>query len=139
MIALSLIAPSTTFSAPEIKRQRLAKGQQAPFAGNLLSDAALAKLITDAETKLKRSELLRERSERERRLGAATAEAVCNARLVEWKAKEEACREHTAKTNSVLRDAVKRCETPWYRSPVFSFIAGQVIAGGICVGASKGL
>jgi hypothetical protein len=112
----------------------LKKGQAAPFPGNLLTDAALAKLVTDAQAREARMQVAITRCGKERAAERGVAKAVCRARVAEWQAKEAACRDAAQARSKIFTSALQKCgaQPPWYQRPMFSFILGTVISGGIC-------
>lgn len=116
------------------------KGQSAPFAGNLLTDAALAKLIAELKAKAKQAVAQTQRCEKERTAEKTAADAVCKARVAEWQAKHKACESNSKTRSMIFTTALKKANTsPWYKSPVLSFVLGAVVSGGVCVaGATLG-
>jgi len=117
-----------------VASQRLSKGAAAPFAGTLLSDAALAKIITDAETKAKTSALEVERLKKELDLERRKSDAVCQAKLEGEQRRYAACAKDADKTRELLERA---SNPPWYKSPYLHFIMGSVVSGGVCAAATR--
>lgn len=122
-------------SQPDIRRARITKSTPAPFDGVLLTDAALAKLITDAEARLAAAQLETEKLRRDLELERRTSEAVWQARLDAEKMKLAACSKSADRTLELLDKATS--PAPWYRSPYLHFILGSAISGGVCAAATR--
>ena len=120
--------------ASQLKSERVEKGKPAPFAGTLLNDAALAKLIADADAKLKLAKLEVEQLQRRLKLEQDTASAICSAQLAGEKQKYTACSKDADRVRDLLSKASNQ---PWYMSPYLHFIMGNVVAGGVCVAATR--
>lgn len=136
-----MTASSTSYSEPSatptpVERARLAKGAAAPFAGVLLSDAALAKIITDYEAKLAAEKLLREKAEREAKTLLAAEQAACKIKL-DGEARKLAIAEAGCARERVICDKAltKTTSSAWYQSPYLHNFLGCVACGGICAGA----
>lgn len=132
-------AQPTTTQPNQVERKRLKKGDRAPFAGNLLTDAALAKLITDYESRIKRLKLELEKTKRETAARATTAAAVCKAKLDGADAKLAAFKGGCDRERAVYERALKKCSTsaPWYKQPYLHFLVGSVVGGGLCAAATR--
>lgn len=127
--------PAPTQPSPaEVKRARLQKGDAAPFAGTLLSDAAVAKLISDADAKLKQAQLEAERLRRDLELERRSAAVVWQAKLDTEKLKYTACSKDADRTRELLD---KASNPPWYKSPYLHFLLGSVVSGGVCAAATR--
>lgn len=142
VILLLSILSWTSYSAaqtPTINRTRLAKGKPAPFAGVLLSDGALAKIISDNERKLKLLNLDLEKLKRQADSEAKTSKAVCDAKLEAASAKHGACLRDLDRRDKLLDKALQKCpqDLPWYKAPQLHFILGNIVAGGICAAATR--
>lgn len=138
-----LIASSTSYSqpkttpSPEIKRERLAKGKPAPFAGVLLSNAALAKIISDYEAKLSAAKLEAERAKRDADAKLKAEQTTCKIKL-DGAAKKLAIVEGGCMRERAICDkALKDCSSKdtWFRSPYLHNVLGCAVCGGICAGA----
>lgn len=140
MILLLLTASSTSYSAPEPQRARLAKGARAPFAGVLLTDQALAKVITKLEGTVKALSLRLEKQKREAQAKAAAAKKVCDAQLEGVRAKDKAAADGFKVERKLYTSALDKAQapSPWYKSPYLHFILGSVVSGGVCAAATAG-
>lgn len=105
-----------------------------------MSDAALAKLISDYEAKIKLADLATEKLRRDLAAEQKTNKAICDASVAKCEAVLQACETDRSRQRSIYEAALSKCSTdpPWYKSPMFSFIMGSVVAGGVC-GVSAGL
>lgn len=101
----------------------------------LLSNAALAKLITDADKKLGLQQIETQRCQKERAVEKAAADSVCKAKVAEYKVREQACLDNKKQRTLIFESALKKANAspPWYKSPVLSFVLGAVVSGGACV------
>jgi hypothetical protein len=121
-------------SEDAVKSVRLLFGDKAPWNGTLLSDTALAKLLTDASEKEKLLKLDITRLEKELSLEKYTAEIVCAARVGNEKLKYAACSKDADTVRNLLEKSVN---PPWYSSTYFNFIMGSVVAGSICAATAR--
>jgi hypothetical protein len=122
-----------------IQKQRLSKGSKATFAGVLLSDAALAKIKTDHDKAIKLLKLELEKAKREKAVDDKTSAAICNARIQSEQVKTDACTRDRERQRKIFTKALdsKKCPSSiWH---YLSFVGGAVVAGGICIGADRGL
>lgn len=122
-----------------IQKQRLSKGVKAPFAGVLLSDAALAKIKTEHDRAIKLLKLELERAKREKAVEDRTNDAICKAKLQAEQSKTDACTRDRERQRQIFSKALgaKKCPSSiWH---YLSFVGGAVVAGGICIGADRGL
>jgi hypothetical protein len=105
----------------------------------LLTDAALSKIITGYEKRIATLALNLERAKREAAAFKKTSKVVCDARVAAEHAKTSACDRDLSRQKSIYEKALKRTNraTPWYKSPYLSFMIGNVVAGGICVAATR--
>jgi len=131
---LSIASSPICWAQTSIRQVTLKKGQAAPFAGRLLTVAALAKIITDYDRKLKTSQLLLEKAQRDLKAEQKANAAVCQAQVAVQVAKVQACTSDRSRQKVIYERAIKKCDAavPWYRSPMLSFVIGNVVAGGIC-------
>jgi len=128
-------APPPTPTQPSlVASQRLVKGSAAPFSGTLLSDAALAKIITDAEARVKAAALEADRLKKELDIAERKADAVCLARLDGERLRYAACSKDADRTRELLD---KASNPPWYKNPYLHFIMGSVVSGGVCAAATR--
>lgn len=111
-----------------MKRVRLEKGKRAPFSGQLLSDAAVATLLSEYKVKIKELELratyLKKRVE-------AKLEALDNICQVEMRAEEQKrkiCEDARKAERSVYNKALNRVSKEagrkWYESPYLHLLLG---------------
>lgn len=122
---------------PAIKRVRLVPGQAAPFHGNLLSDAAIAELISriDETERLVRLETVR--CARELDAYQESARVTCQAKITIAQSKVDICQRQIKRQREIYESLLKKCQRPppWYKSPVLAYFAGSVITGGVCAAA----
>lgn len=130
-----------------IQRVRLTKGEKAPFDGQLLSNAAAAKILSDlkAQTRL---------SEEKRRSLVEIYEAKmkflkksCQASANIQSSQLEVCLDTHEKSKKLHDKAIKRLnkalakknKKPWYKSPYLhlTLITVAVAAGGIAILVSQ--
>lgn len=138
-----MTASSTSYSDPTgtatltpVERARLTKGQTAPFAGVLLSDAALAKIISDYEAKLAAERLLREKAEREAKATLTGEQASCKIKLDGEALKLSIAEAGCARERAICDKALtKQSSSAWFQSPYLHNFLGCVACGGICAGA----
>lgn len=142
LLTLSLIvcwtSPLLSQSRPvPIQRAKVKKGDRAPFAGHLLTPAALAKIITDYEKQIADLKLELAREQRERKVESDSAKVTCKAQVEGKQAQLEAFKGGADRERAIWKQALedRSRPDPWYRSPYLHFIIGSVVAGGICVGA----
>lgn len=103
----------------------------------LLSDAALAKILSEHKKQLALLELKIEKVEKEAEVDKRSADVVCKAKLDGEKAKQQACMRDLSRQQSIYRKALKDKKCP---SPVWnylSFIGGAVVSGGVCALSSR--
>lgn len=110
------------------------KGAAAPFDGVLLSDPALAKLLSDADAKLKVALLEVEKLRRDLDLEKRTAATVCKVQLDGERLKYAACSKDADRVRGLLDKAT---ETPWFKNPYLHFLLGSAISGGVCAAATR--
>jgi len=135
-----LTASSTSYSEPtEPQRARLAKGDKAPFAGVLLTDQALAKVIAGLEGQVAALKLQLERQKREQAAQLEAAKKTCDAQLVGERAKAAAAADGFKTERKLYTSALDKAQaSKWYKSPYLHFILGSVVSGGICAAATVG-
>ncbi len=133
----SSLSYSQTKSPPTpAEKARLARGDKAPFAGVLLADKALAKIISDYEGKIGALKLQLEKVKRDHRDEAAAAAAICKVNADSEAAKIKAARSGWASERKLYESALARAQrSPWYKSPYLNFLLGTVVSGGVCAGA----
>ena len=134
-----LIASSQSSSAQPVpppvlqpQRARLNKGQAAPFAGNLLSDEAVAKIVTDYEQRIAKLQLELEKARREAAVQTAANDAVCTAKLSGEVAKQKACMDDKERQSKLFFTTLDKQSCPSPAWNYVSFIGGAAIGGGIC-------
>lgn len=139
---ISLISCSSSTSAQSIKKVRLNANKIAPFSGILLSDAALAKVITDAEAETKKLKLRIEYLEKVQNELIKNERAVCKAKLdaetKKLKLTEDACKLEKKILHGAVNRTTDSCNRSWYESPVLGFLVGMITTGGIVVGTIAG-
>lgn len=131
-----MLQSSTSYS--QTGKARLEKGKKAPFAGWLLTDKALAKIITNYEGKIKALKLQLEKTERDRKVQTVAATAICTAKVDGQVARCKAARSGWSTERRLYEGALAKAvqPPPWYKSPYLNFLLGAAVSGGICAGAS---
>ena len=106
--------------------------------GVLMTNAALAKLLSDHEGRLRALDLEIEKQRRDYVAKRAEAASVCLATVEAEKEKARLAEQGFARERKTYEAALRRCDTkpPWYRSPYLNFLLGTVVAGGVCSGVS---
>ena len=135
-----MTASSISYSGPKPpQRGRLAKGEKAPFAGVLLTDQALAKVISKLEGQVAALKLQLERQQREAAAQLEAAKKTCDAQLVGERAKLAAAAEGFKTERKLYTSALDKAQaSKWYKSPYLHFVIGSVVSGGICAAATVG-
>lgn len=138
-ILISLIASSTAYSNPT-DRVRLKKGERAPFSGTLLSDQALARVISELKSQV---ELAKLEMERQKRLAEANLQAekkVFEGEKKMLEAKIGYIKAGHEKELKILQAQLARATSRrWYQSPYLNLAIGAIVGGGICAGAAAGV
>ena len=142
LILLNLTAASPTLWAQQlqtpIKATRVTKGAAAPFDGTLLTNEAVAKLLTDKEVAAKLLQLEIDKLKRELVLERQNAELTCKVQVEGERLKYQAC---NAEAQAVRGQLGQVINPPWYKSPYLHFLVGGLlgsgITGGICVAAIR--
>lgn len=127
------------YSAQAQERYRLKKGEKAPIAGVILSNEALARLISEYDKKIALLQLQLEKQKRKLDSELKTNEAICKTMLDGEIAKQDSCKRDLARQAELLDKSTKRLtkKRSWYKSPYIHFLLGGVITGGVCLGASR--
>lgn len=147
-ILVLLIGSSTSFSGraeetttpPTPAHVSLKAGDKAPFAGKLLTNEALAKIVTDYENTIAKLKAAIEKEQRERAAEKLAAERVCEARLSGEKGKLAAQQAERERERAIYENAIKSCKAesaPWFKSPYLHFVFGAAIGGGVCAAATR--
>ena len=117
----------------------MTRGQPAPFAGVLLTTAALAKVVTELEARAERARVDLEAERATAKVRERAAEAVAEARLEAERAKRAAVEADLARQKSTYEGALSKANASasWYQSPYLHFLLGNVVAGGLCAAANR--
>lgn len=120
-------------TAPKINKLRIKKEAKAPFAGLLLTDAAMAKIISDHEKKLKdqKLEIIKLKTQHDVELKACNK--LCEVKIKSDRLKYIACKDDMIRQEKIITASLNQ-KVPWYKSSTFSIILGSIIAGGGCAG-----
>lgn len=130
-----LIASSTSYSqTTEPQRARLAKNARAPFAGVLLTDQALAKVISKLEGKISALKLKLEKQKRQARAKLDSSKKICTAQLEGAAAKSKAAVDGFKVERRLYTSAIEKAGA-WHKSPYLHFILGNLVSGGVCAAA----
>lgn len=103
----------------------------------LLTDAALARIITGYEKKLKEQAATIEKLKRGHAAEKKSADAICAVKVIKEQAKYQACTLDRERQREIYRKALdsKKCPHPAWN--YVSFIAGNIVAGGICAAIDR--
>lgn len=118
---------------PVINKIRIEKDKKTPFAGILLTDAAMAKIITDYEKKLKLQKLEVKKLKTQSGVKLKSCNKICEIRMKSERSKNIACKEDMLRQEKIITSYLSKKE-PWYKSGIFSIVTGGIIAGGACAG-----
>ena len=138
-IILCWILSSTSSYAKEIDKARLERDQKAPFEGILLTDGAMAKIITDYEAKIKDLQLELEKSKRELAAQATFSEEVSKVKQEACEARKKAVEDDRERQRQLYENALTKCNADqlWYKTSSFGFVMGQIVMGGACIGLGQ--
>lgn len=124
-----------------MKRVRLEKGDKAPFAGQLLSDAAVAKLLSDMSAQVKTLEAKIKFLEETQVAKLESQEQACKAKLDAEATKKQICEDTRKAEEMVYTQAIERsgkqAERRWYESPYLHLVLGMGLATGACVAVTR--
>jgi hypothetical protein len=141
LLAASLISSSVSAQETqpaEIKRIALEKGKRAPFSGQLLSHAAVARLLAERQAEVAGLKLEIENLKKKHVADSTAFAQSCKIKMEAEKRLAKLCQESAAAKLAVydtaLKRTVKQCETKWYKSPYFNFVLGAVTFGGLAGG-----
>jgi hypothetical protein len=114
-------------------------GDVAQFPGVLISDRALARIISDYEAKLTTAVAEGQLQVKEAQAKAQADLATCKADAEAERSKTKAITLEGQTKTSVYEKALQNCNPviPWWKSPYFGFIIGQMAATGIFIGAQR--
>lgn len=123
-------------------RIRVIKGQKfvPPSNGQFLSDAAVAKLLSEHNAALKDLQLKLDLAEKTAAIAKESAEKICDANIKSESTKRQLCEDTREAEKKVYTKAVDRtseqCRRTWYESPYFNFVLGAVVFGSVAAGVS---
>jgi hypothetical protein len=122
----------------EVIRVSLKKGQVAPFDGQLLSNAAAAKLITDHKAQIDKLNLQISYLQKANSDMVDTQKKVCDTEkesgLLKLKSCEDTCESQKVVYQKALDRASMQCEKKWYENPYFNFALGAIVFGSTAAG-----
>lgn len=140
-MSFSALADETTPPPLDIRRVELKQGDKAPFAGQLLTNDAVAKLVSDYKAKLAD---LQAQLDLQKKLYEAKLKAEVDASSIKEKAalarvaaSDKSCSlEKELLTRAVDRTS-QQCTRKWYESPWIPFVGGVLLCGGgVAAGAA---
>lgn len=124
-----------------MKRVQLKKGEKAPFDGQLLSDAAVAKLLSDYKAKVLALEAEIKFLKGIQKTKLDTATETCKVRVDAEATKKKICEDTRTAEKMVYSQAIdrigKQSEQRWYESPYLHLILGMGLGTGACVAATR--
>jgi len=117
---------------------KVATGEPAPFAGILLTPAALAKLITELEARAARLSVELEAVRREAAARTSAAARAADAALTAERGRRAAVEGDLLRRSALYEKALDRLSAsdPWNKSGYLTMGLGLLIGGGICAGAA---
>lgn len=124
-----------------MKRVRLTKGEKAPFTGQLLSDAAVAKLLSDMQAKVRTLEAENAHLKATQKVKLESKDQACKAKLEAEASKKKICEDTRKAEKVVYTQAIERvgkqAERRWYESPYLHLVLGMGLGTGACVAATR--
>lgn len=141
LLVLSLTSSWALAQETEVKRVELKKGDKAPFDGQLLSHAAVAKLITDQAAKIAELSAQIKYLQDKHKTELETEQKSCVVKVETEKSKIKVCEDTRKAEGAVYTSAVdrvgKQCERKWYESPYIHLVLGLGIGAGSCIAATR--
>lgn len=111
-----------------VDRVIIKKGQVAPFNGQLLSDAAVASLLSGYNEKIRLLNLEIENSKKQNKVSEEYIQKMCDVKINSEKDKcsaaEVSCNTKLEIYKSTLLNGVEQCKNPWYMNPYLGFSLG---------------
>lgn len=142
VLAGSLINYSA-IAEDHIKHTRLKAGDPAPFDGQLLSDAAIAKLLSDTREKTRLAEVEVTHLVSTHKIKVRALMDSCRANIAAETSKvksclssyEEAKKLHDKAITRLNKDLARKNKVAWYKSPYFhlTITAALIAAGSVAV------
>jgi hypothetical protein len=133
---LSLTSSWALAQETDVKRVELKKGDKAPFDGQLLSNAAVAKLLSDQAAKIKELEAKLTYLQDKSKTDLEAEQKSCAVKVDAEKAKTKLCDDTRKAEAKVYTSAVDRvgqqCERKWYESPYIHLVLGLGAGIGGC-------
>lgn len=124
-----LVSGLTNTSRAQSNRVRLIKDQKAPFSGQLLSDEAIAIMISKHEAEIKR---LKEDFQLEiKKTNEKTkySDLITDLKIAAEKDKTKAVENLMNTKVDLFKSKIHELDVKWYQSPYFNFIAGAITFG----------
>jgi len=117
---------------------KVAAGEKAPFAGILLTPAALAKALAELDARAAKLTLELEAAKREAAARAAAAQRAADAALRAEREKRAALEGDLLRRSALYERSLERLSSsePWYRSGYLTMGLGLLLGGGICAGTA---
>jgi hypothetical protein len=117
---------------------RVAAGEKAPFAGILLTPAALAKTIAELEARASKLALELEAAKREAVANLAAGKKSAEAALNLERERRAALEADLLRRSALYEKSLDRLSSsePWYKSGYLTMGLGLLLGGGICAGTA---
>lgn len=127
-------AQSDTFIRIKIK-----KGDKTPFAGVLMTNAFLARLVTEYEKRIETLQIQLEAKDEINKNRERSDEKITKALVDVQRAKTDALNRDLMRQKEMYERALNKVSVtqPWYKSTPFNLITGAVISGAICIGINR--
>jgi hypothetical protein len=116
----------------------VAAGEKAPFAGILLTPAALARTLAELDARAARLALELEAAKREAAARAAATVKTADAALTAEREKRTALEGDLLRRSALYERSLERLSVsePWYKSGYLTMGLGLLLGGGICAGTA---
>lgn len=124
----------------KIEYTDIKRGDKAPFDGKVLSHAAIARLLSEFDAKVKELNIKIQYLEKVNSESNSLDVKVCGIQVSTEKEKIKICEDARVSEKAIYMSAIdrinKQCERKWYESPYLNFAAGAVVFGAISAGVS---
>lgn len=117
---------------------RVAAGEKAPFAGILLTPAALARALAELDARVARLTLDLEAARKEAAARETAARKSAESTLRAERDKRAALEADLLRRSALYERSLDRLSAsePWYRSGYLTMGLGLLLGGGICAGTA---
>jgi len=114
-----------------VLKVRVKKGDKAPFAGILITSAAMVKIITDYESKIKVQKALISKIKTESALVLASTKKQCAVTIAVEKQKAAISALGCERVVGVYKQALSNTSQKWFNSPYFTTALGVAVGAGV--------